>query len=107
MKHPTFKPQSDKVIIFKDKPKEKTLGGIIKPDSSQRVPCTGTVLGIGPGSQRDTASGPNDMKGLAIGDRVLFMDHEGFNFKLHTVPYLSVPVRYVLAKLESKEFTLD
>lgn len=61
-----FKPLTNRVIVVKDKPQEKTAGGIIMADPSRQVITQGFVLATGP-----------DVKELKPGDRVLFGPRAG------------------------------
>jgi len=45
----TFRPLHDRVLIRRVEGEEKTLGGIIIPDTAQEKPMEGNVIAVGPG----------------------------------------------------------
>ena len=83
----TLKPLSDKVIIQKLEPEEKTSGGIIIPDSAKEKPLEGKVLAVGPGEVDEKGQRkPMDVK---EGDHVLYSSfNHGTEVKLDGTEYL-------------------
>ena len=65
-----FRPLHDRVVVKRIDADEKTVGGIIIPDTAKEKPSQGEVTAVGPGG-RDEAGKliPIDIK---VGDRVLF-----------------------------------
>ena len=101
MKVPTFKPISDRVIMaVKEEDQDKTLGGIVMPESSKDKLNIGECLAIGPGSQRETGANKHEMSDLSVGKHYVFEKYGGFNFKLWGKSYLSIRRRSVLAEFE-------
>jgi chaperonin GroES len=47
----TIKPLSDRVLIKPTPAEERTVSGIIIPDSAQEKPLRGTIIAVGPGSK--------------------------------------------------------
>lgn len=47
----TIKPLSDRVLIKPTPAEERTMSGIIIPDSAQEKPLRGTVIAVGPGTK--------------------------------------------------------
>jgi chaperonin GroES len=61
-------------------PEEKTVGGIIIPDTAKEKPMEGEVIAVGPGARgEDGKIQPMDVK---AGDRVLFGKWSGTEVKL-------------------------
>ena len=81
-----FRPLHDRVVIKRIDAEEKTLGGIIIPDTAKEKPQQGEVVAVGPGG-RDEAGKliPIDLK---AGDRVLFGKWSGTEVKIDAVEYL-------------------
>ena len=75
-----FRPLHDRVVVRRIDADEKTVGGIIIPDTAKEKPSQGEVIAVGPGG-RDEAGKliPIDIK---IGDRVLFGKWSGTEVKL-------------------------
>ena len=65
-----FRPLHDRVVVRRILPQEKSMGGIIIPDTVKEKPMEGEVIAAGPGA-RDEAGvvRPLDVRD---GDRVLF-----------------------------------
>ena len=91
----TLKPLSDKVIVQKLEPEEKTSGGIIIPDSAKEKPQEGKVIAVGPGLVDDKGQRkPIDVK---EGEHVLFAKYSGTEVKLDGEEYLILSERDILA----------
>ncbi len=75
-----FKPLHDRVVIEPLDREEKTVGGIIVPDTAQEKPMRGKVLVTGPGARdEDGALLPMEVK---KGDRVLYGKYSGTEVKI-------------------------
>jgi chaperonin GroES len=75
-----FRPLHDRVLIRRVEAEEKTLGGIIIPDTAKEKPMEGEVVAVGPGARgEDGKLQPLDVK---AGDRVLFGKWSGTEVKL-------------------------
>ena len=91
----TLKPLTDKVIVQKLEPEEKTSGGIIIPDSAKEKPQEGKVIAVGPGAVDDKGQRkPMDVK---EGEHVLFAKYSGTEVKLDGEEYLILSERDILA----------
>ena len=91
----TLKPLSDKVIVQKLEPEEKTSGGILLPDSAKEKPQEGKVIAVGPGAVDDKGQRkPMDVK---EGEHVLFAKYSGTEVKLDGEEYLILSERDILA----------
>jgi chaperonin GroES len=65
-----FRPLHDRVVVKRIEADEKTVGGIIIPDTAKEKPQEGEVLAVGPGGRDD--SGKLIPLDVQLGDRVLF-----------------------------------
>ena len=75
-----FSPLHDRVLIRRVESEEKTVGGIIIPDTAKEKPMEGEVVAAGPGARGDDGKlQPMDVK---AGDRVLFGKWSGTEVKL-------------------------
>ena len=75
-----FRPLQDRVLIRRIEEEEKTVGGIIIPDTAKEKPMEGEVIAAGPGARGDDGKvQPLDVK---VGDRVLFGKWSGIEIKI-------------------------
>lgn len=75
-----FRPLQDRVLVRRIEQEEKTLGGIIIPDTAKEKPMEGEVIAAGPGARGDDGQlNPLDVK---VGDRVLFGKWSGTEIKI-------------------------
>src|ERR1700748_2790790 len=75
-----FRPLHDRVVVRRLEAEEKTVGGIIIPDTAKEKPMEGEIIAAGPGSRDETGKlVPLDVK---AGDRVLFGKWSGTEVKL-------------------------
>ena len=75
-----FRPLQDRVLIRRIEQEEKTLGGIIIPDTAKEKPMEGEIVACGPGARgEDGKLNPLDVK---VGDRVLFGKWSGTEIKI-------------------------
>lgn len=51
MSNVSIKPLADRVVVEPSPAEEKTLGGIIIPDSAKEKPQRGTIVAAGPGKK--------------------------------------------------------
>ena len=75
-----FRPLQDRVLIRRIEQEEKTMGGIIIPDTAKEKPIEGEIIAAGPGTRGDDGMlYPLDVK---VGDRVLFGKWSGTEIKI-------------------------
>ena len=75
-----FRPLHDRVLIRRVESEEKSVGGIIIPDTAKEKPMEGEVIAAGPGARgEDGKLQPLELK---AGDRVLFGKWSGTEVKL-------------------------
>ena len=75
-----FRPLHDRVVIRRLHPEEKTVGGIIIPDTAQEKPMEGEVVAVGPGVRNE--QGQIIALEVKAGDRILFGKWSGTEVKL-------------------------
>lgn len=88
----TIKPLADRVLIKPAPAEEKTVGGIIIPDTAKEKPLQGSVLAVGCGTKDE------DMV-LKEGDTVLYGKYSGTEVELDGEKYLIMRQSDVLAVL--------
>jgi chaperonin GroES len=74
-----FRPLHDRVVIRRLSAEEKTLGGIIIPDTAQEKPMEGEVIAVGPGARNE--QGQILALDVKAGDRILFGKWSGTEVK--------------------------
>jgi chaperonin GroES len=76
-----FRPLHDRVVIRRVDAEEKTVGGIIIPDTAQEKPMEGEVVAVGPGARNE--QGQIVALEVKEGDRILFGKWSGTEVKLN------------------------
>ncbi|HWU92410.1 MAG TPA: co-chaperone GroES [Sphingomicrobium sp.] len=75
-----FRPLHDRVLVRRVEADEKSVGGIIIPDTAKEKPQEGEVISVGSGARsEDGKVTPLDVK---AGDRVLFGKWSGTEVKV-------------------------
>ncbi|MEA4891043.1 MAG: co-chaperone GroES [Peptococcaceae bacterium] len=75
-----IKPLGEKVIIRPISAEQKTVGGIVLPDTAKEKPQQGEILAVGPGRVLDNGSRlPLEVK---VGDKVLFSKYAAVDIKV-------------------------
>lgn len=85
-----IKPLADRVLVKPAPAEEKTLGGIIIPDTAKEKPLQGTVLAVGNGTKDEEMI-------LKSGDVVLYGKYSGTEVELENEKYLIMRQSDVLA----------
>ena len=85
-------PLADRVIIKPAPAEEKTVGGIIIPDTAKEKPLKGTVIAVGKGTK-------DEEMGLQEGHEVLYGKYSGTEVELEGEKYLIMHQKDVLAIL--------
>jgi chaperonin GroES len=76
----TIRPLGDKVVVKPADAEDKSLGGIILPDSAKSKPTEGTVIAVGNGRTLD--DGKRHQLTVKVGDTVVYSKYGGTEFKL-------------------------
>lgn len=83
-----IRPIGERVVIKPMQKEEKTVSGIVLPDSAQEKPIEGEVVAVGPGRLNDKGEYiPLEVK---VGDSVVFAKFVGTTVKQDGVDYLIV-----------------
>jgi chaperonin 10 Kd subunit len=87
-----IKPLADRVLVLPAPAEEKTIGGIIIPDSAKEKPLKGQVIAIGNGTKdEEMVVKPNDT--------VLYGKYAGTEIELEGTKYLIMRQSDILAIL--------
>ena len=93
-----IKPLNDRVLVLRTEQEEKTIGGIIIPDTAKEKPQEGKVVAAGPGKMGD--DGKRIPMELKKGDRVLFAKYAGSEIKVDGVEHIFMREDDILGILE-------
>lgn len=88
-----IKPLADRVLVEPMAAEEKTISGIIIPDSAKEKPLRGHVLAVGTGTKDEAMV-------LAAGDTVLYGKYAGTEIEIDNHKYLIMRQSDVLAVVE-------
>jgi chaperonin GroES len=75
-----FRPLHDRVVVRRITAEEKTVGGIIIPDTAKEKPMEGEVIAAGPGARNE--QGQLVALDVKTGDRILFGKWSGTEVKI-------------------------
>ena len=87
-----IKPLEDRVLILPMAAEEKTVGGIIIPDTAKEKPLQGKVVAVGNGTKDEEMI-------IAVGDQVLYGKYSGTELEFEGEKYLIMRQSDVLAIL--------
>jgi chaperonin GroES len=94
----SFRPLHDRVLVRRVTAEEKTVGGIIIPDTAKEKPQEGEVIAVGSGTLNDKGElRPLDVK---TGDRILFGKWSGTEVKLNGEELLIMKETDIMGILE-------
>lgn len=88
----SIKPLADRVLVRPLAAEEKSVGGIIIPDSAKEKPAKGEVLAVGQGTKDEEMI-------LKAGDVVLYGKYAGTEVEHEGIKYLIMRQSDVLATL--------
>ncbi|MCD8032606.1 MAG: co-chaperone GroES [Bacteroides sp.] len=87
-----IKPLADRVLIVPAPAEEKTVGGIIIPDTAKEKPLKGEVVAVGQGTKDEEMI-------LKVGDTVLYGKYAGTELEFEGNKYLIMRQSDVVAVL--------
>ena len=93
-----FRPMDDRVLVEPGEADEKTVGGIILPDSAREKPQRGRVVATGPGKLLD--SGSRGQMSVHVGDDVFYGKYSGTEIDIGTDKYVVLRENDILAIVE-------
>ena len=93
-----IRPLNDRVLVLRIEEEEKTVGGIIIPDTAKEKPQEGKVVAVGPGKIGD--DGKRTVLEVKAGDRVLFGKYAGTEMKIDGVEHVFMREDDILGVIE-------
>ena len=94
-----IRPLQDRVIVRRiEEKEERTVGGIIIPDTAKEKPQEGKVVAVGKGRREDGKLIAVDVK---AGDRVLFGKYTGSEIKIDGEEHLILREEDILGVVEA------
>ena len=87
-----IKPLADRVLVVPAPAEEKTIGGIIIPDTAKEKPLKGEVVAVGNGTKDEEMI-------VKVGDTVLYGKYAGTELELEGNKYLIMRQSDILAVL--------
>ena len=76
-----IKPLADRVLVVPAPAEERTIGGIIIPDTAKEKPLKGEVVAVGNGTKDEEMI-------VKVGDTVLYGKYSGSELELEGTKYL-------------------
>jgi chaperonin GroES len=92
-----LKPLADRVIVKPIEEESKTKSGIIIPDTAKEKSHKGVVIAVGTGKIVD---GQMEKLTIKVGDKVLYKEYGGDEFKLDGVEVIILKEEDILAIIE-------
>lgn len=90
MKSP-IQPLGDRVVALREKPAQKTAGGLYLPDNTKEKPVTAKVIAVGP-----------DVSAVREQDAIVYKEYSTTELKIDGVEYIIVKEEDILATLIAK-----
>ncbi len=85
-----IKPLADRVLVVPAPAEERTIGGIIIPDTAKEKPLKGEVVAVGNGTKDEEMI-------VKVGDTVLYGKYAGTEIELEGTKYLIMRQSDILA----------
>lgn len=93
-----LKPLGNRVLLEVVKEEEKTVSGLVLPESAKEKPQTAKVVAVGNGRVLD--DGKRAEMDIAVGDKVIFEKYAGSEVKYEGSEYLVVKDSDIIAIVE-------
>jgi len=87
------RPLQDRVMVKLEKNETKSAGGIIIPDTAQEKTQMGTVVAVGPGTEKDPVT-------VKTGDKVMYDKYAGTQIKIEGEEHLVLRMSDIIAVVE-------
>ena len=87
------RPLADRVMVKLEKNEAKTAGGIIIPDTAQEKTQQGTVIAVGPGTEKEAIT-------VKSGDKVMYDKYAGTQIKIDGEEHLILKMADIIAVVE-------
>ena len=91
-------PMNDRILVKRDEEEERSIGGIVIPDTAKEKPVRGTVVAVGNGKR--LKSGQVQVLSIKVGDKIYFGKYSGTEIKLDGKEYLIMREDDVLALIK-------
>ena len=91
-----IRPLDDRVVVEPFEAEERTIGGIVLPDSAREKPQRGKVIATGPGKLLEK-TGERGKMSLKLGDRVFYGKYSGTEIDIDGSEYVILRESDVLA----------
>jgi chaperonin GroES len=89
-------PLEDRVVVKVIEEEDKTVSGIVLPDTAKEKPQKASVVAVGPGRYDNGTLVP---MGVAVGDTVIYSKYGGTEVKVEGEELLVLRASDILAKL--------
>ena len=93
-----IKPLGDRVVIKVLEKEQKTMSGIVLPDTAKEKPQEGEIVAVGTGKMLD--NGQRVALDVKAGDKVIFSKYAGTEVKVDGQDFLILSERDILAIVE-------
>ncbi|MBQ7569088.1 co-chaperone GroES [bacterium] len=93
-----IKPLGDRVVIKRMASEQKTVGGVILPDSAQEKPLKGEVIAVGSGKMLE--NGQRNHMEVSVGQKVLFGKYSGTEVKIDGEEVVILDQREIIGVFE-------
>jgi chaperonin GroES len=91
-----IRPLDDRVVVEPFEAEERTVGGIVLPDTAREKPQQGKVIATGPGKLLEK-TGQRGKMSLKVGDRVFYGKYTGTEIDIDGIEYVILRESDVLA----------
>ena len=88
-----IRPLADRVLVIPAPAEERTIGGIIIPDTAKEKPLKGEVVAVGNGTKDEEMI-------VKVGDTILYGKYAGTELELEGTKYLIMRQSDILAIVE-------
>jgi chaperonin GroES len=93
-----IKPMNDRVLVLRVEEEQKTVGGIIIPDTAKEKPQEGKVIAVGSGKVGE--DGKRVAPEVKVGDRILFSKYAGTDIKVDGIEHVFMKEDDILGVME-------
>ena len=93
-----LRPLDDRVVIKQSDAEEKTVGGIILPDTAKEKPQIGKITAAGPGKLLD--NGKRSKMSVKKGDKVIYAKYIGNEIEIDREKYVILRESDILGIIE-------
>jgi chaperonin GroES len=91
-------PLDDRIVVKQSEAEEKTVGGIILPDTAKEKPQRGKIIAVGPGKMQD--NGKRSEMSVKKGDEVIYTKYMGNDIQIDGEKYVILHENDVLGVIE-------